>query len=219
MKTRSRVHRYGQDAVLIDTDSGSAHHVAAELRLLLGEQILDVVPTSEHLLVTFHRAPDMTQVLKALGRVRPLPADSSDSCDIVIPVEFDGQDLPLIAQKLGTSERDVVEMHTRATYRVEFFGFAPGFAYLRGLPPPLHLPRLPTPRVRVPAGTVAIAAGYCAVYPRESPGGWWQLGHTDADLFDLGRQPPSLLQPGAQVRFTEEPQTGTHTTLASDDEP
>lgn len=211
MTIRRGVHRYGQDAVLIDTDSGSAHHVAAELRLLLSEQIRDVVPTSQHLLVTFHRAPDIAQIRSALDRIRPLRAASAGSCDVVIPVEFDGQDLPLIAEKLGITEQDVVDMHTRATYSVEFFGFAPGFAYLRGLPAPLHLPRLPTPRVRVPAGTVAIAAGYCAVYPRESPGGWWQLGHTDVDLFNLDRQPPSLLTTGGRVRFTQASNTATGT--------
>jgi KipI family sensor histidine kinase inhibitor len=86
-------------------------------------------------------------------------------------------------------------------YEVSFCGFAPGFAYLVGLPHQLHLPRRASPRTRVPAGSVAIAATYSAVYPRESPGGWHLLGTTNASMWDVSRQPPALLQPGMGVRF------------------
>jgi KipI family sensor histidine kinase inhibitor len=82
-----------------------------------------------------------------------------------------------------------------------FVGFAPGFAYLTGLHPSLHLPRRATPRTRVPAGAVAIAAGYSAVYPSASPGGWHLIGHTDATMWDAGRDPPAAIGPGASVHF------------------
>ena len=84
-----------------------------------------------------------------------------------------------------------------------FCGFTPGFAYLRGLDPVLVVPRLATPRVRVPTGSVAIADTWSAVYPRESPGGWRLIGRTDAVLWDLGRPSPALLAPGTRVRFAE----------------
>jgi KipI family sensor histidine kinase inhibitor len=80
-------------------------------------------------------------------------------------------------------------------------GFLPGFAYLGDLPEALRLPRLEIPRVRLPAGSVAIAAEYTAVYPRPSPGGWHLLGTTRAVMFDPDRSPPALFQPGAHVRF------------------
>ena len=101
----------------------------------------------------------------------------------------------------------MVELHSAAEYTVAFMGFAPGFPYLvadetaRSVRPLLELGRLDTPRTEVPAGSVAVAAGYCGIYPRSSPGGWNLLGRTDAVLFDAGRDPPALLEPGTQVRF------------------
>lgn len=94
-----------------------------------------------------------------------------------------------------------MERHAAGTYRAAFCGFAPGFAYLTGLDPSLHLPRRDTPRTRVPAGSIAIAAEYTAVYPSASPGGWHLIGRTDATLFDPQRQPPALIVPGTAVHF------------------
>jgi len=95
----------------------------------------------------------------------------------------------------------VISLHSGADYRVAFCGFAPGFAYLIGLPKTLHTARRESPRAQVPAGSVAIAAGYSAVYPRESPGGWHLLGTTTATMWDSTRDVPALLQPGQRVRF------------------
>ena len=82
-----------------------------------------------------------------------------------------------------------------------FCGFAPGFAYLTGLPDELAVPRRQTPRTRVPVGSVALAGSWCGVYPTASPGGWQLLGHTDAPLWDVDRPQPALLAPGTRVRF------------------
>lgn len=123
---------------------------------------------------------------------------------VTIDVRYDGPDLHDVATRLGISAADVVALHSGATYRVAFFGFAPGFAYLTGLPEVLQLPRRDTPRTSVPAGAVAVASTYTAVYPRSSPGGWHLLGHTDATMFDPDRDPPTLLQPGDIVRFRAE---------------
>jgi len=95
-----------------------------------------------------------------------------------------GQDLDWIASQTGLSTSELINLHSSAIYTVDFLGFLPGFAYLSGLPEVLHLPRRSSPRARVPAGTLAIGARYCAVYPWESPGGWHLLGHVEQVLFD-----------------------------------
>jgi KipI family sensor histidine kinase inhibitor len=113
----------------------------------------------------------------------------------------DGPDLDALAERHGLRPADVIDLHAAATHTVLFLGFAPGFAYLAGLPPELVTPRLTTPRERVPAGSVAIAGEHSGVYPRRMPGGWNLIGRTDAPLFEPERDPPALLLPGARVRF------------------
>ena len=123
---------------------------------------------------------------------------------IEIPVHYggpDGPDLEEVAERHGMSPADVVELHAGARYRVLFLGFAPGFAYLGGLPGAIATPRRPSPRERVAAGSVGIAAEQTGVYPLSMPGGWNLIGRTDAVLFDALRLEPALLQPGAPVRF------------------
>jgi len=86
-------------------------------------------------------------------------------------------------------------------YRVGFAGFAPGFAYLVDGDPRLHVPRRSEPRTKVPAGSVGLAGEFCGVYPRETPGGWQLIGHTDAVLWDVHREDPALLVPGMWIQF------------------
>jgi allophanate hydrolase subunit 1 len=117
---------------------------------------------------------------------------------ITLTAEWTGEDLPEVTRRTGV---DVVAALTGTTFTVAFCGFSPGFAYMRGLPPALHLPRRERPRPRVPAGSIAIAAGYIAVYPTESPGGWHLLGHCSTPLFDPEWVEPALLRPGTRVRF------------------
>jgi KipI family sensor histidine kinase inhibitor len=116
---------------------------------------------------------------------------------------FDGPDLAEVADLTGRSAGAVVEALTSTEFTAAFVGFAPGFAYLTGLPPQLHVPRRPTPRTRVPAGAVGLAGPFAGAYPRASPGGWQLVGRTDAVLFDVDRNPPALLVPGARVRFRQ----------------
>ncbi len=121
-----------------------------------------------------------------------------------IPVRYggeDGPDLAPVAEELGLSPAEVVALHTGSDLEVLFLGFAPGFAYLGELPDPLRVPRLATPRVRVPAGSVAIAGAMSAIYPHASPGGWRILGRTDTPLWDPAATPPARLRPGDKVRF------------------
>jgi len=118
-----------------------------------------------------------------------------------IPVKYDGGDLAELAEKLGLSVDEVVALHSGAEYTVVAVGFLPGFPYLTGCPEKLRVPRRATPRVVVPAGSVAIAGGLTGIYPVESPAGWHLLGRTNARLFDPDAAKPALLTPGDRVVF------------------
>jgi KipI family sensor histidine kinase inhibitor len=107
------------------------------------------------------------------------------------------------ARRWGVSRTEAVQRLSTAELRVAFCGFAPGFAYLTGLPAEWAVPRLPTPRPRVPAGSVALAGPYAGIYPTASPGGWRLVGRTEATLFDVHRDPPARLVPGTRVRLVE----------------
>lgn len=112
-----------------------------------------------------------------------------------------GPDLADVAARTGLSEAEVVRLHTAVEHRVLVIGFVPGFPYLGILPAKLELPRRATPRVAVPAGSVAIAGRQTGIYPFETPGGWHVIGRTDARLWDPERPEPSLLAPGDRVRL------------------
>ena len=126
------------------------------------------------------------------------PDDPDPGRDIAIPATYNGPDLASVAAALGRHPDDVCALHAGATYTVETMGFAPGFAYLAGLPPALELPRRTTPRTRVPAGSIAIAGLHSAVYPFDSPGGWHLIGSAGVKMFGPDG---SLLQLGDRVRF------------------
>ncbi|MDG9677969.1 allophanate hydrolase subunit 1 [Micromonospora sp. DH14] len=123
------------------------------------------------------------------------------AADVVVPVSFDGPDLPAVADHWGVDVSTVRHRITSTRFRVAFCGFAPGFPYLTGLPAELALPRLATPRPRVPAGSVALAGPYAGIYPSASPGGWQLVGRTDLVLFDVATDPPARLNPGTTVRM------------------
>ena len=126
---------------------------------------------------------------------------------VEIPVRYGrefGPDLEDVARHTGLTPERVIEMHSEAEYLVYFLGFAPGFSYLGGLPPELATPRLPAPRKRVPAGSVAIGGNQTGVYPIASPGGWRIIGHTNTKLFDPDAAEPVLLRMGDRLRFTRE---------------
>ena len=138
----------------------------------------------------------------ALGdlRVDVLP----ESREVEIPVCYGdelGPDLDDVAIRHGLSADDVVRLHSGATYRVYMVGFMPGFAYLGGLPEAIATPRRSTPRTAVPAGAVGIGGRQTGVYPLVSPGGWNLIGRTPLAVFDIARQPATLLATGDRVRF------------------
>jgi inhibitor of KinA len=128
--------------------------------------------------------------------------DSGRSVDV--PVCYDaefGLDLNEISEKTSFPTEEIIRRHTKAQHRVLMVGFAPGQPYIGGLDAKLSVPRRPTPRTVMPAGSVAIANAQTAVYPYETPGGWSIIGRTPLKVFDPARDPPSLFAPGDRVRF------------------
>jgi KipI family sensor histidine kinase inhibitor len=165
--------------------------------------VTDILPAARTLLLRFERPAHHDTVQSAVLRARPADGYRPAAGEVTIPVVYDGADLADVASLTGLSEREVVDAHTSTPWTVAFSGFAPGFGYLVGGDTRLHVPRRAESRVRVPAGSVALAAGFSAVYPRESPGGWQLVGRTDVVVWDLAADPPTLLRPGTRVRFTE----------------
>jgi len=112
-----------------------------------------------------------------------------------------GFDLDAVANRLGLVADEVVRLHAGAEYHVEFVGFTPGLPYMSGMPERLFIPRLETPRVKTPPGSVSIGGIQCCIYSVESPGGFWVLGRTPVRLYDPAAADPILLRAGDQVRF------------------
>ncbi|KAB2346415.1 5-oxoprolinase subunit PxpB [Actinomadura rudentiformis] len=209
-----RVRRAGDTALLVETgDLETAHRLHAAVRKAATGQdatvtgVLDVIPGERTVLVVIDPARcDLSRLAARLPEL-PLPESAAGEAPAVeIPVVYDGTDVDEVAQLTGLSRNEVIERHASAAYTVAYLGFSPGFGYLTGLDPALHVPRRESPRTSVPAGSVAIAGPYAAVYPSASPGGWRLLGRTDLRLWDVTRDPPSLLQPGTRVRFVRSPE-------------
>jgi KipI family sensor histidine kinase inhibitor len=164
--------------------------------------VAELVPGARTVLVHIRPGASAAAVGAWLDTIAPEAIVAHDRrTDVEIPVTYDGEDLEAVATACGLTVAEVVSRHTAAQYVCAFCGFAPGFGYLAGLDAALHLPRRPSPRTRVPAGSVAIADAYSAVYPSASPGGWHLIGRTEIPMWDAARRPPALLAPGTAVRF------------------
>ena len=217
--TRAAVRPASDHSILVtfaDEISLEAHRrVRAALQLLQRAQIPGVAnlhPAYASLLLTLEPAgPERRriedEVVRRLAAARTVALP--EPALLEVPVRYGGEwgpDLAEVAAACGLTPAEVVREHSRPGYVVYFLGFSPGFAYLGGLPPRIAAARRPTPRTRVPAGSVAIGGSQTGVYPLASPGGWQLIGRTPLALFDPGRTPPALLAAGDRVRFvaTEE---------------
>jgi KipI family sensor histidine kinase inhibitor len=212
-----RVDRMGDAALLVtlgdalDLDANAwAHRSAARLaaRRVSTPGLGAPVPGHASVLVSFDPDACPEEEVRSLvdAAVEAAAAGGSprDGTLHEIKVRYggvDGPDLPEVAARTGLSEAEVVRRHAGGEYRVLVLGFVPGFPYLGVVPAALDLPRRAEPRVRVPAGSVAIAGRQAGIYPFATPGGWHLLGRTDAPLWDPRRDPPALLAPGDRVRF------------------
>jgi KipI family sensor histidine kinase inhibitor len=198
-----RVRPVGADALLLEVDDPAAWFGELWRRRAAGEfAVIEIVPGARTVLLD--GLADPAGVAEQVrGWTPPERSVGQPGALVEIPVAYDGQDLFAVAAQWGIGEREAVDRLGAIEFRVDFCGFAPGFAYLSGLPAELSVARLPTPRPRVPAGSVALADTYAGIYPTSSPGGWRLVGHTDVVLFDPDRSPPALLTPGTRVRFVE----------------
>lgn len=166
--------------------------------------VLDVVPAAQTVMVSFD--PMLTSVEELKTSITSLAGNrgpAPEGAHLEIPVRYDGEDLSTVAAMLALSVEEVVRLHTQSDYLVAFTGFAPGFAYLANGDPRLCVARRTSPRTHVPAGSVGLAGTFSGIYPKTSPGGWQLIGTTPLAMFDMERDPPSLLQPGQRIRFRD----------------
>ena len=193
------------DALLVELDDlPQTIALMASLKAHPIRGIKELVPAARTMLIRYE--PSMltsVAIIEDLSR-RHLVAEAARDAPLVeIEVDYHGEDLPEVAELLGLTTKEVIDRHCEAEYTVAFNGFAPGFSYLSSRAA-LHVPRRRSPRVRVPAGSVALAGEFSAVDPKDSPGGWQLIGTTTATMWDMGRDVPALLQPGDRVRFVDQ---------------
>ena len=159
--------------------------------------VIDAVVAAQDVAVYFDGAPAIGS--EHLSSLANLPDDGVAPREVTLVAVYDGPDLADVARAADLSAADVVRLHSASTFVVDTIGFAPGFAYMTGLDPRLHLPRRDTPRARVPAGSIAIADRFTAVYPFDSPGGWHLIGRVEGVRMFDGQG--ALLRIGDRVRF------------------
>jgi inhibitor of KinA len=184
------------------------HALARAVSSRLGSEVLEVVPAYRSLLVIHD--PLRVPRARLVRRIERLAADVAEAPApgmrrvLRLPVCYGGElgpDLADVARHAGLPPDEVIALHAEPVYRVYMLGFTPGFPYLGGMSPRISCPRLPTPRTRIPPGSVAIGGAQTGVYPVESPGGWRLVGRTPARLFDPGSRAPFLLAAGDGLRF------------------
>lgn len=198
--TDHRVLPVGVDALLVEVAGADEARSLAEWVRSSDVLCDDVVPAAGTVLLD--GLDDVERARQVLEEWASDDASPGLGEQVEIAVHYDGQDLDRVAGVWGVSVDEVVARHTACEFVASFTGFAPGFSYLSGLPRAWAVPRLASPRPRVPAGSVALADAWCGIYPGESPGGWLLLGRTDAVLWDLESPGgPALLPPGTRVRF------------------
>lgn len=200
-----RILQCGDSGLLLEfPDLTAARRMHAALERTPPAGTIDLIPAAVTVLIRFDPAVTNRAQLERVLRATSADADVATSEKLVhVPVRYDGADLDDVAAHTGLSPRQVIEAHTGSDWTVAFGGFAPGWAYLVDGDPRLAVPRRGESRTRVPAGAVGLAGGFSGIYPRASPGGWQLIGHTEADIWDIEREPPALLLPGSRVRFHE----------------
>ncbi len=195
--------------------------------LRLGESIAPAINRRVHLLaaaLSLHPLPGLRETVPGYASLTlhydPLALTYAQVCEwlesrlnlvaetaslpskmVEVPVAYDGPDLDFVSTYCRLTVDEVIRLHAGTVYTVYMIGFTPGFPYLGILPEALRVPRMETPRPKVPAGSVALAGVQTGIYPVESPGGWRLIGRAPLSLFDPQREPPFLFAPGDEVRF------------------
>ncbi|WP_298191769.1 5-oxoprolinase subunit PxpB [Novosphingobium sp.] len=203
----------GESAVLIDFGdeiSTKINERVVALDQALASQpplgMVETVPAYVSLMILFDplvTAGDRVAA-HALALLEGATIETRRPREHIVPVRYNaacGPDLEAVAKATGLTEDEVVTQHLAGEYRVFMYGFAPGYAYLGGVPPALHLPRKPRAERGHPAGSVIIAGAQCLITTLPMPTGWWVIGHTDAVILDPARPQPFLFDPGDVIRF------------------
>ena len=208
---RARCYLLGETAVVLELEPPVTLATQKRIwrltqRLADVPDVVEAIPGMNNITVVL-REPQ-TLALDAIERLQRWWEESDalepESRTIDIPVLYGGEagpDLPDVARHTGLTQKQVVELHASIDYVVWFLGFQPGFPYLGGMPENLATPRRAEPRVRVPAGSVAIGGAQTGIYPLETPGGWNLIGNTELPLFTPSLSEPVLLRPGDTLRF------------------
>ncbi|WP_308540363.1 5-oxoprolinase subunit PxpB [uncultured Murdochiella sp.] len=170
------------------------------------EGVIEVLPTYRSITI-FYR-PDQIAYDELVTKLQTIKEGNEEgdslSRRIEIPTVYGGEygpDLAYVAQHASLSEEEVIRIHTGTDYLVYMLGFSPGFTYLGGLDERIATPRLESPRVKIPAGSVGIAGSQTGMYPSESPGGWQLIGRTPLKLYDPAKEPPVFIQAGDYIRY------------------
>ena len=175
----------------------------------LGELLIDLVPSYTTLLLTYDLLKSDDQhirelINKVLATLPDQVSSAKDSVIIELPVCYEAEfapDMSALSEQLQLSTEEIIKLHSEREYSVYAVGFSPGFGYLGELDKRLRVARLANPRTAVPRGSVAIAELNTAVYPQQTPGGWWLIGKCPIRMFDPVREPPCLFNVGDRVRF------------------
>lgn len=201
-----RVLPSGSTALLVELDDlDEVLGLYAALVDDLPDGVVDVVPAARTVLVVTDPAvSSLSSVADAVRRTTPRRGRHDSGELLEIPVTYDGEDLDEAAELLGCDGAELVRRHVADQWTVAFCGFVPGFGYLTSEGWQAEVPRRSSPRKNVPPGSVALAAEFSGVYPRDSPGGWQLIGRTRLAMFDPSRDPAALLRPGTRVRFVDE---------------
>ena len=208
----------GEDALVVEFGNGidpvtndRVYALAAAVEAAKNKSVVELIPTYRSLLVQYDlelsSVADMAVFLNDMIARSAVSTDAHDNTPrriYELPVAYGGEhgeDLDDVADHAGITPDEVVAIHSGTDYRVYMLGFAPGFPYLGGMDERIATPRLASPRVRVPAGSVGIAETQTGVYPMASPGGWRLIGNTPVSLFDPSADPPVPFLPGSFIRF------------------
>jgi inhibitor of KinA len=211
-----KIHSYlmGDRGLLLEFGDGISLEVNEKVRRMALtiqkekiEGIIEIVPTYRSLLIIYNpliiSIEDLEKRLQQMEwefQQIPFPGPTLTQIPVVYGGPY-GPDMEGVAEYLQIAPEKVIQLHCSKPYLIYMIGFMPGFPYMGELPEKLAMPRLKTPRLSVPAGSVAIAQKQTGIYSMESPGGWQILGRTPVKLFDPEKEPPSLLRMGDFVHF------------------
>jgi inhibitor of KinA len=217
-----------EDSVLVEFEpkispevNRQVHRLTRALERNLVGGLREVVPAYRSLLVYFDPQRLSADDVTGLVRASDSAATTEDDAPQIFrfPTVYGGgygPDLDALCRQSGRSPGEVIELFSAQSYRVYFLGYLCCLAYLGGVPAPLHIPRLATPRTRVPRGSVGCANEQALVLPLDQPSGWHYLGRTFVTVYDPAAFPPSPIRPGDRIEF---PAVSENLARAAEDRP